>query len=316
MTRRRIVFMGSPAFAIPTLDRLAGEHDVLAVYTQPPRRAGRGMRETPQPVAAHAAERGLTVRHPTSLKTAADAAELAAFEADVFVVVAYGLILPPAVLAMPRFGCINGHASLLPRWRGAAPIQRAIAAGDSKTGVCAMVMESGLDTGPVLARRECAIGDAETAATLHDQLAPLTADLLGEVIADLPNSLESQQSQDDSAATYAPKLTPAEAEIDWHLPALVLDRQIRAFTPVPGAWFTGPKGRIRVRAARRGDEVSRAEPGDFLGLDPRGGMRIGTGSGELILDEVQPAGGKAMPARAFLNGNPVPTGSPIGAAVE
>ena len=316
MTRRRIVFMGSPAFAIPTLDRLADEHEVLAVYTQPPRRAGRGMREAPQPVAAHAAARGLTVRHPQSLKTAADAGALAALEADVFIVVAYGLILPPNVLAMPRFGCINGHASLLPRWRGAAPIQRAIAAGDVQTGVCAMVMEAGLDTGPVLARRTCAIGDAETAASLHDRLAKLTADLLGEVVAGLPDIRKTQQPQDHAAAIYAPKLAPAEAEIDWQLPALVIDRQIRAFTPVPGAWFTGPKGRIRVRAARHGDATGTGAPGHYLGLDPQGGMRVGTGAGEIILDEVQPAGGKAMSARAFLNGNPVSVGSPVSVADE
>jgi methionyl-tRNA formyltransferase len=314
MTRRRIVFMGSPGFAIPTLDRLTDEHEVLAVYTQPPRRAGRGMREAPQPVAAHAAARGLTTRHPESLKTAEDAATLAALEADVFIVVAYGLILPPNVLAMPRFGCINGHASLLPRWRGAAPIQRAIAAGDTETGVCAMVMEAGLDTGPVLARRECAIGDTETAAGLHDRLAELTADLLGEVVAGLPDILETQQPQDHAAAIYAPKLTPAEAEIDWQLPALVIDRQIRAFTPVPGAWFTSPKGRIRVRTARRGDETSPGVPGHYLGLDPQGGMRIGTGAGEIILDEVQPAGGKAMSAHAWLNGNPVSVGTAIAMA--
>ena len=314
MTRRRIVFMGSPAFAIPALDRLAGEHEVLAVYTQPPRRAGRGMHETPQPVAAHAAARGLTVLHPESLKTAEDAAALAALEADVFIVVAYGLILPPKVLAMPRFGCINGHASLLPRWRGAAPIQRAIAAGDAKTGVCAMVMEAGLDTGPVLDRRECAIGDTETAASLHDRLSVLTADLLGGVVAGLPGILERQQPQDHMAAIYAPKLTPAEAEIDWRLPALVIDRQIRAFTPVPGAWFTGPKGRIHIRAARHGEAASNGAAGHYLGLDSQGGMRVGTGAGEIIIEEVQPAGGKAMEARAFLNGNPLSVGSNIGVA--
>ena len=316
MTRRRIVFMGSPEFAIPTLDRLADEHQVVAVYTQPPRRAGRGMRETPQPVAAHAAGRGLAVCHPESLKTQEDATALAAWQADVFVVVAYGLILPPAVLAMPRFGCINGHASLLPRWRGAAPIQRAIAAGDTKTGVCAMIMEAGLDTGPVLDRRECDIGDAETAATLHDRLATITADLLGEVVAQLPDILDRKQPQDDSAAIYAPKLTPTEAQIDWQLPALTLDRQIRAFTPVPGAWFTGPKGRIRIRGARLGTNNNGTMPGQFLGLDSQGGMRIGTGAGEIILDDIQPAGGKAMPARAWLNGNPLSVGDSIDAARE
>jgi len=316
MTRRRIVFMGSPEFAIPTLDRLAGEHQVVAVYTQPPRRAGRGMRETPQPVAAYAAGRGLAVCHPESLKTKEDTAALAAWEADVFIVVAYGLILPPAVLAMPRFGCINGHASLLPRWRGAAPIQRAIAAGDTKTGVCAMIMEAGLDTGPVLDRRDCDIGIAETAATLHDRLAIMTADLLGEVVAHLPDILDRKQPQDDSAASYAPKRTSAEAEIDWRLPAQTLDRQIRAFTPVPGAWFAGPKGRIRIRNARLGPDDGSDKPGQFLGLDSQGGMRIGTGAGEIILDDIQPAGGRAMPARAWLNGNPLPVGGSIGTARE
>ena len=158
MARLDIVFMGSPDFAIPALDRLAGSHDILAVYTQPPRRSGRGMRETPQPLADHAAARGLETRHPASLKNDADAAALAAMDADLFVVVAYGLLLPANVLAMPRYGCINGHASLLPRWRAAAPIQRAIEAGDAETGICAMLMEEGLDTGPVLASRSCEIG--------------------------------------------------------------------------------------------------------------------------------------------------------------
>ena len=305
--------MGSPGFAIPALDRLAADHDVIAVYTQPPRRSGRGMRETPQPLAAHAASHGFELRHPLSLKTDEDAATLAALEADVFVVVAYGLILPPPVLAMPRFGCINGHASLLPRWRGAAPIQRAIAAGDGSTGICAMLMEAGLDTGPVLARREIAIGATDTAGDLHDRLATLNAELLGEVVSDLPAILEGAQPQDDSQAVYAPKLTPAEAEIDWTLDALAIDRLIRAFTPVPGPWFAGPKGRIRVRAARLDAAAAGQQaPGLFLGLDTEGGMRISTGSGEIILDELQPAGGRAMPARDYLNGNQLAAGTPVG----
>jgi len=305
--------MGSPGFAIPALDRLAADHDIIAVYTQPPRRSGRGMRETPQPLAAHAASHGFELRHPLSLKTDEDAATLAALEADVFVVVAYGLILPPPVLAMPRFGCINGHASLLPRWRGAAPIQRAIAAGDGSTGICAMLMEAGLDTGPVLARREIAIGATDTAGDLHDRLATLNAELLGEVVSDLPAILEGAQPQDDSRAVYAPKLTPAEAEIDWTLDALAIDRMIRAFMPVPGPWFAGPKGRVRVRAARLGAKAAAQQaPGLFLGLDTEGGMRISTGSGEISLDELQPAGGRAMPARDYLNGNQLAAGTPVG----
>ena len=313
MGGRRIVFMGSPDFAIPALDRLAESHNILAVYTQPPRRAGRGMRETPQPLAAHAAARGIEVRHPLTLKDPEAAAALAALQADLFIVVAYGLLLPPDVLAMPRFGCINGHASLLPRWRGAAPIQRAIAAGDAETGICAMLMEAGLDTGPVLARRTCAIGPEDTAGDLHDRLAAINADLLADTVAALPAILEGAEPQDHAAASYAAKITPAEAEIDWTQTAEVTDRQIRAFTPVPGAWFTGPKGRIRIRAARRGADIAGgAPPGSYLGLDDAGGMRVATGAGEIILTSLQPAGGRAMPARDFLNGTPVPVGGLLG----
>ncbi len=315
MARRRIVFLGSPEFAVPALDRLARSHDILAVYTQPPRRSGRGMRETPQPLAAHAAALGMKVRHPVSLKTGADQEALAALRADLFVVVAYGLLLPATVLAMPRFGCVNGHASLLPRWRGAAPIQRAIAAGDAETGICAMLMEEGLDTGPVLASRSCAISADDNAGTLHDRLAQINADLLGETVDALPDILDRATPQDDSAACYAHKITPAEAEIDWHRAAAEIDRHIRAFTPVPGAWFNGPKGRIRVRDARLAtNDGGNAPAGTYLGPDADGGMRMATGDGVLVLDELQPAGGRAMPARDFLNGTPVQPGSLVTAA--
>ena len=317
MARLRIVFMGSPDFAIPAVDRLADSHDILAVYTQPPRRSGRGMRETLQPLAAHAAARGFETRHPVNLKTDAEVAALAALDADLFVVVAYGLLLPANVLAMPRYGCINGHASLLPRWRGAAPIQRAIEAGDAETGVCAMLMEEGLDTGPVLAGRSCAIGPQDTAGTLHDRLAEINADLLGDTVDALPGILDNAAPQDDSKAIYARKITPAEAEIDWQRSATEIDRQIRAFTPVPGAWFNGPKGRIRIRGARTGtDAASHAAAGTYLGLDADGGMRIATGNGEIILDLLQPAGGRAMPAHDFLNGTPVQSGRLITTAPE
>ena len=317
MARLRIVFMGSPDFAIPAVDRLADSHDILAVYTQPPRRSGRGMRETLQPLAAHAAARGFETRHPVNLKTDAEVAALAALDADLFVVVAYGLLLPANVLAMPRYGCINGHASLLPRWRGAAPIQRAIEAGDAETGICAMLMEEGLDTGPVLAGRSCAIGPQDTAGTLHDRLAEINADLLGDTVDALPGILDNAAPQDDSKAIYARKITPAEAEIDWQRSATEIDRQIRAFTPVPGAWFNGSKGRIRIRGARTGtDPASHAAAGTYLGLDADGGMRIATGNGEIILDLLQPAGGRAMPAHDFLNGTPVQSGRLITTAPE
>ena len=171
--------MGSPGFAIPALDRLAEQHDIIAVYSQPPRRAGRGMKEQQQPLAAHACAQGFACFHPATLSADDDLARLAGYGADIFIVVAYGLLLPQRVLDMPRFGCINGHASLLPRWRGAAPIQRAIAAGDNETGICAMLMEKGLDTGPVVGRRVCPIGGDDTAGSLHDRLALLNAELLG-----------------------------------------------------------------------------------------------------------------------------------------
>lgn len=317
MASLRIVFMGSPDFAIPALDRLAGSHDILAVYTQPPRRSGRGMRETLQPLAAHAAACGLETRHPVSLKNEADATMLAALDADLFVVVAYGLLLPANVLAMPRYGCINGHASLLPRWRGAAPIQRAIEAGDVKTGMCVMLMEEGLDTGPVLASHSCAIDAQDTARTLHNRLAAINADLLGDTVDALPGILDYAVPQDEAAAIYAHKITPAEAEIDWHRSAAEIDRQIRAFTPVPGAWFNGPKSRIRVRDARTGAGAApQATAGTYLGLDADGGMRIATGHGEIILNMLQPAGGRAMLARDFLNGTPIRQGSLITTAPE
>ena len=324
MTRHRLIFMGSPGFAIPALDRLADEHDVLAVFTQPPRRSGRGMKETPQPLAAHAASRGIPTYHPVSLKTEADQAHLASFEADAFIVVAYGLLLPRAVLDLPRFGCINGHASLLPRWRGAAPIQRAIAAGDQTSGMSAMLMEEGLDTGPVLATKSCDISHDDTAGDLHDRLAALNADILSEVVTDLPDILDRQTPQDDNFATYARKISPAEAELDWHRSAIDLDRHIRAFAPVPGAWFEGPKGRIRVRRARLeavgGQTAVPAEgnirAGRYLGLNDEGGMRIGTSDGVLVIHELQPAGGKSMPARAFLNGHPIAIGDMVGTAAS
>lgn len=321
MARHRIVFMGSPDFAVPALDRLAESHDILAVFTQPPRRSGRGMRETPQPLAAYATARGMEVRHPASLKTEEDQNALASLGADLFVVVAYGLLLPAKVLRMPPFGCINGHASLLPRWRGAAPIQRAIAAGDAETGICAMLMEEGLDTGPVLSSRRCAITADDTAGTLHDKLSVINADLLGETVDALPGILDNAVSQDDSAACYARKITPAEAEIDWSRTAAEIDRHIRAFTPVPGAWFNGPKGRIRVRAAHIKDASGHCGGGNessgiYLGPDPDGGMQVATGDGVLVLDQLQPAGGRAMPAHDFLNGTPMTPGNPVAASPE
>jgi methionyl-tRNA formyltransferase len=313
MPRRRIVFMGSPGFAIPALDRLAESHDIVAVYSQPPRRAGRGMQEQPQPVAAHAATHDIPTFHPQSLSGQDDLAILGGHDADLFVVVAYGLLLPRAVLDMPHFGCINGHASLLPRWRGAAPIQRAIAAGDTETGVCAMLMEEGLDTGPVLARRSTPISDDDDAGSLHDRLASLNADLLADVAARLPDILDDAAPQDDSAATYAHKISSTEAVIDWSRPADQLARHIRAFAPAPAAWVTGHRGRVRVLKAHAAPETGTGTgpAGCYLGSTDDGGLQVGTADGVLVLETVQPAGSKPMPAQAFLNGARLVVGQPM-----
>ena len=297
----RIIYMGTPDFAVPALDALAkAGHDIVAVYSQPPRPAGRGKNLTPSPVHQRAEAMGIEVRTPESLKDAAVQAAFAALDADVAVVAAYGLILPRAILDAPRHGCMNIHASLLPRWRGAAPIQRAIAAGDSETGVCAMLMEEGLDTGPVLARRSTAISEDDTAGSLHDRLATLNADLLADVAARLPDILDAAVPQDDSAATYAHKISSAEAVIDWSRPATQLARHIRAFAPAPAAWFTGHRGRVRVLKAYAANGTG--PEGCYLGSTDDGGLQVGTGDGVLVLETVQPAGSRPMPAQAFLNG--------------
>lgn len=307
--KKRIVFMGSPDFAIPALARLSHLHDIVGVFTQPPRPAGRGMKEKLVPVAQYTKQIGLPVHWPSSLKSAAVQDELASFNADVLVVVAYGLLLPRSVLDMPRYGCINGHASLLPRWRGAAPIQRAIASGDTRTGMSAMRMETGLDTGPVIATLDCKIAVDDTAGTLHDRLAQLNADLLEAVMSDLPNLLAQAQAQNNESAVYAPKISTAECAINWHAPILATDRQIRAFSPYPGTWFTGPRGRIKIAAARSvSSKTDTAAPGSFLGLGAAGQMRVATSDGVLEISRLQPAGKKVMDARDFLNGQDITLG--------
>ena len=318
MTRRRIVFMGSPQFAVPALERLAEAHDVLAVYSQPPARAGRGMKTAPQPLARRAAELGIETRHPQDFRDEGDVLALAALEAELFIVVAYGLVLPRAVLDIPPLGCINGHASLLPRWRGAAPIQRAIEAGDTATGICAMLMEEGLDTGPVLARRECDMGSRENAGQLHDKLSLLNAELLCEVVAGLPGILGDATPQDDALACYAAKLTKGEAHIDWSESVADIDRCVRAFAPRPGAWFMAGAIRVRVIMAdiESGDTKRSTSgpvpPGTYLGLDEAGGARVSTGAGVIILRELQPAGATRMTAGAYVNGRRLEAGDGIG----
>ncbi len=294
----RLIFMGTPDFAVPVLDALvAAGHDIAAVYCQPPRPAGRGKRDRPSPVQARAEVLGLPVRHPVSLKGTAEQAAVAALGADAAVVVAYGLILPQAVLDAPRQGCLNIHASLLPRWRGAAPIQRAVLAGDTETGVCIMQMEAGLDTGPVLLRAACPIGPEDTAADLHDRLSAMGARLIVDALRRLDSLTPAAQPAD--GVSYADKIDKAEARIDWTRPAADVDRQIRALSPFPGAWCMADGARLKLLRSR----VVRGEGAPGQVLD---GFTIACGSGAVAVLEAQREGRRPMPAAEVLRGAPLP----------
>jgi methionyl-tRNA formyltransferase len=295
----RIIFMGTPNFAVPSLDALvAAGHKVVAVYTQPPRRAGRGKALSPTPVHLRADTLGVPVRHPERLRDPVDQYAFAALGADVAVVAAYGLILPQPVLDAPQMGCINVHASLLPRWRGAAPIQRAILAGDNLTGVTIMQMEAGLDTGAMLARAVTPI-DGKTAGELTAELAQMGADALIQVLDNGPPAV----SQPENGVTYATKIDKAEARIDFAAGARAVERQIRAFAPVPGAWFEHGGERIRVLA---GDVIDGgADPGTVID----DGLVVGCGAGLIRLSKVQRAGRAAMSAADLLRGFAIPVGT-------
>ncbi|MEC8108997.1 MAG: methionyl-tRNA formyltransferase [Pseudomonadota bacterium] len=316
MPRYRIVFMGSPDFAILALQTLAKKHDICAVYTQPAKPGGRGMKPTPVPVAAYAANMSMALFSPASLKPDDVQQQLAAHNADLFVVVAYGLLLPNTVLSLPKLGCINGHASLLPRWRGAAPIQRALAAGDTKTGISAMLMDEGLDTGKVLMRRSCRIDPTETAGSLHDKLATMNAETLDEVVWDIVNLLATAETQDDSQALYAAKISPQEAEINWALDTAKLDHHIRAFTPFPGAWCHGPKGRLLILRARPTDVMrpAGALAGSIAGVS-KAVLHVTTGDGVMEIEKLQPAGKKPMHVADFLNGHKLFAGQMLAEAI-
>lgn len=298
----KILFAGTPEFAARHLDALiSSHHNVVSVYTQPDRPAGRGKKLHASPVKQLAEAAGITVRQPQSLKTSDEQAELAAQGADIMVVVAYGLLLPQAVLDIPRLGCINVHASLLPRWRGAAPIQRAIEAGDRETGITIMQMEAGLDTGPMLLRSTCPIKADDTAGELHDRLAELGPPSLTQALDHLASTGLAAQTQDASHATYAAKLSKEEARIDWQQPAAEIARRIRAFNPFPVAFTELDGERLRIFAAEPSASGHVSPPGTlFVDSDT---LEVACGEGSLLrLREVQLPGKKTVAVDALLRG--------------
>ncbi len=292
-----IVFMGTPDFSLPALHALAGRHNIVAAYTQPPRPAGRGQQPRPSPVHAAAESLGIPVRAPASLKPSEARAGFAALNADIAVVVAYGLILPQAVLDMPRLGCLNIHASLLPRWRGAAPIHRAILAGDTTTGVTIMRMEAGLDTGPMLLAETVPIAPDDTTRTLHDRLAALGARLIADALDHIGSLAATPQPTD--GVTYAAKIDKAEARIDWTRPAGDIDRQIRGLSPFPGAWCLA--GTERLKLLRSAVAPGQGMPGQHLG-----GLTFACGSGAIRILEAQREGKRSMTGDDLLRGRTLP----------
>ena len=293
--------MGTPDYAVPTLRALATRHDVACAYSQPPRKAGRrGLKLTPSPVHATAQELGIEVRTPLSLKVEEEQSAFAALEADVAIVVAYGLILPQAILDAPCVDSLNGHASLLPRWRGAAPIQRAIMAGDTETGVCVMRMEAGLDTGPVAMREAVPITDATTAGQLHDRLADLTARLMLRAVDELEDLVFEPQSEE--GVTYARKIEKGETRINWSRPAEAVARHVMGLSPFPGAWFDHDGDRVKVLRAT--SERGSGDPGVVLD----DALLVACGRSAVRLLDVQRAGSRAMSAEEFQRGKSIVAG--------
>jgi methionyl-tRNA formyltransferase len=309
MNRLRLAFLGTPAFALPCLETLAAAgQEIACVYTQPPRPAGRGHKPQPSPVQALADSRGWPVRTPTTLKNPAAQRAFAALGLDVAVIVAYGLILPRPILQVPRLGCLNLHASLLPRWRGAAPIHRALLTGDSETGVTIMQMDEGLDTGPILLQEAVPVGSATTAVELHDLLAALGARMMVQAMDGLDRGALAPRPQPAEGATYAVKLERSEGCLDWRRPAVELERQVRALNPWPGAFFqvrleTGNE-RIKALAAELADAPG-GLPGEVLDET----LTVACGEGALRLTRVQRAGRRAMSVEAFLRGAAIEPGT-------
>ncbi|RNM03263.1 methionyl-tRNA formyltransferase [Dickeya undicola] len=297
----RIIFAGTPDFAAQHLAALlSSEHEIVGVFTQPDRPAGRGNKLTPSPVKVLAEQHGIPVFQPKSLRPVENQQLVAELGADVMVVVAYGLILPQAVLDMPRLGCINVHGSLLPRWRGAAPIQRALWAGDTQTGVTIMQMDAGLDTGAMLHKIECPILPDDTSATLYDKLAQLGPQGLLDALVQLSTSQATAEIQDDNLATYAEKLSKEEARLDWQLSAQQLERCIRAFNPWPVSYFLIEEQPVKVWKAEVLNTSHQQQPGTILAAD-KDGIQIATADGVLNIQILQPSGKKAMSAQDLLN---------------
>ncbi len=298
MTTPRVLFAGTPEFARASLAALV-ESGVrpLAVLTQPDRPAGRGRKLTASPVKAYALEQGIDVLQPQTLRDKEVQAELAAFDADALIVAAYGLILPQAVLDIPRHGCLNVHASILPRWRGAAPIQAAIKNGDPATGISLMQMEAGLDTGPVFATAEIAIGAEETAGELHDRLAQLGGELLADKLGDILDGALDAEPQDDANSSYAGKISRDDARIDWQAPAADIDRQVRAFNPVPGAWTEVSDEAVKIWQARVVADTA-GDPGEVLSAD-HDGVLVACGEGGLLVETLQRPGKRRVTGGEF-----------------
>ena len=307
----RLIFAGTPEFAVAALAALIdAKHDIAMVLTQPDRPAGRGLRETPSPVKRLAQQQGIDVFQPITLKTPDNQAKIAAVKADAMVVAAYGLILPQAVLDIPRLGCINIHGSLLPRWRGAAPIHRAILAGDRETGITIMQMAAGLDTGPTLLRESIPIDAKDTTATLHDQLATLGGKLIVRALEQLQNGALPATPQPDEGVTYAAKISKSEARIDWNLSAAEIERQVRAFNPFPIAQTRWRGETLRIWKAELAGEENHS-PGSIVTVE-KDRIVVACGEGTLALTELQRAGGKRLAARAFLQGISIQVGERFG----
>ncbi|SFK03566.1 methionyl-tRNA formyltransferase [Methylophaga sulfidovorans] len=308
----RIIFAGTPAFAAETLKALINtEHEICAVYTQPDRPAGRGRKLTASPVKQLAQDHNIPVEQPINFKSDDAIQTLAAYQADLMIVVAYGLLLPQVVLDTPKLGCINVHASLLPRWRGAAPIQRAILAGDKESGVCIMQMEAGLDTGPVLTEARCPITEEDTAQVLHDRLAILGATTLVETLKDIEQRQHNAKPQNDALSTYASKLEKKEADINWQNSAQDILRKINAFNPWPVAQTIWHDAIFRIWQAQLVEEETQKAAGEIINVS-KAGIDVATSNGVLRITELQLPGKRAMSVQDFLNANTMTVGDHFG----